>query len=555
MNQSAGRRFVAKKDRRKRAGIAADRIGRALVLALMVAALGGWQWPRLPEVSASETASPQEEGNPQPSRFTRAAGETWDVLKIGSKKVGSQSTSIRPLVRNGRPLVEIRSTQRLSITRFEQTTEQSLESVWLETPAGELVEFETTERTGRERTRTQAVVRDKKILFTVETTGKSERSEMEWPDPQAGWYRVEHRLANEPLRPGERRELRVLMPIVNQVASVELQAIEVETTNLLDQPRELLRIHRKDRLGSTELVSVAWMDAAGAILKTLVPGLGLETHRATREIAESSKDRGGFDLGAATVVKLDRPLTAPHLREKVVYRATLDGNSAERIFAEGASQSVRPINDRQVEITVRALRPSTRLEVDTEPEPTDDDRNANSWIQSDDRRILEMAEQACGDESNAWVAACRLEKYVRSQVRTKSFSQAFLSAAEVARSGEGDCTEHAVLLAALCRARKIPARVAIGLVYYPPATGFAYHMWNEVWVTNRWIPLDATLGNGGIGGGHLKLATSNLKGSDSRAVFLPVSQLLGRLRLELVDASVVPDQPPNRGQGPSPERR
>ena len=39
------------------------------------------------------------------------------------------------------------------------------------------------------------------------------------------------------------------------------------------------------------------------------------------------------------------------------------------------------------------------------------------------------------------------------------------TAAEVARSREGDCTEHAVLLAALARARGIPARVAMGLVY------------------------------------------------------------------------------------------
>jgi hypothetical protein len=476
-------------------------------------------------------------------------------LKIESKKVGSQSTSIRPLVRNEQALVEIRSTQRLSIKRFEQLTEQSLESVWLESPAGELIEFETTERTGRERTRTLGAVRGGKLLITVETTGKSERTEIAWPDPRAGWYRVEHMLANEPLRPGERRELQVLMPIVNQLATVELQAREIETTNLLDQPRELLRIDRKDRLGNTELVSVAWMDASGAILKTMIPGLGLETHRATRELAESSKDRSGFDLGEATVVKLDRPLTVPHLRERVVYRATLDGSSAERIFAEGASQSIRRISERQVEITVRAIRPATRLDVNSEAEPTEDDRSPNSWIQADDRRIREMAEEASGDERDAWAVACRLEKFVRSQIRTKSFSQAFLSAAEVARSGEGDCTEHAVLLAALCRARNIPARVAIGLVYYPPSAGFAYHMWNEVWIVDRWIPLDATIGNGGIGGGHLKLATSNLKGSDSRAVFLPVSQLLGRLKLELVEVASVPDKSTNRGPDSPPDRR
>jgi transglutaminase/protease-like cytokinesis protein 3 len=110
------------------------------------------------------------------------------------------------------------------------------------------------------------------------------------------------------------------------------------------------------------------------------------------------------------------------------------------------------------------------------------------------------------------------------------------TAAEVARSLEGDCTEHAMLLAALCRARQIPARVAIGLVYYPSAGGFAYHMWTEVWIKDRWIPLDATLGLGGIGGAHLKFAHSSMQGTGAYADLLPVVQALRRLNLEIVSS-------------------
>jgi transglutaminase/protease-like cytokinesis protein 3 len=121
-------------------------------------------------------------------------------------------------------------------------------------------------------------------------------------------------------------------------------------------------------------------------------------------------------------------------------------------------------------------------------------------------------------------------------IQLKNFSQAFATAAEVARSLEGDCTEHAVLLAALCRARKIPARVAFGLVYYPPQKGFAYHMWNEVWIADRWVPLDATLGLSGIGGDHIKLADSNLAGASAYSAMLPVIQVFGRLDLEVVQA-------------------
>ena len=93
-----------------------------------------------------------------------------------------------------------------------------------------------------------------------------------------------------------------------------------------------------------------------------------------------------------------------------------------------------------------------------------------------------------------------------------------------------------MLLAALCRARKLPARVAFGLVYYPPEKGFAYHMWNEVWIADRWVPMDATLGQGGIGADHIKLGDSNLAGGSPLADLLAVIQVFGRLELEVVEA-------------------
>jgi transglutaminase-like putative cysteine protease len=138
------------------------------------------------------------------------------------------------------------------------------------------------------------------------------------------------------------------------------------------------------------------------------------------------------------------------------------------------------------------------------------------------------------DEADQWKVACALERLVRDTVDAPEQSPAVATAADVAQSHTGDCTEHAVLLAALCRARGIPARVAIGLVYYERSRGFAYHMWTEAWIADRWIPLDGTLGRGGIGAAHLKITHSNLDSSDSLSAFLPVFKLLGQLQLELL---------------------
>ena len=47
-------------------------------------------------------------------------------------------------------------------------------------------------------------------------------------------------------------------------------------------------------------------------------------------------------------------------------------------------------------------------------------------------------------------------------------------------------------------------------------------MWTEAWIADRWVPLDATLGQGGIGAAHLKFANSSMDGVSALAEFLPV---------------------------------
>src|SRR5471030_3048959 len=49
-----------------------------------------------------------------------------------------------------------------------------------------------------------------------------------------------------------------------------------------------------------------------------------------------------------------------------------------------------------------------------------------------------------------------------------------------------------------------------GLVYVDRLSAFGGHMWTEANLNGQWIPLDATLGRGGIGAAHIKLADSSL---------------------------------------------
>ena len=78
--------------------------------------------------------------------------------------------------------------------------------------------------------------------------------------------------------------------------------------------------------------------------------------------------------------------------------------------------------------------------------------------------------------------------------------------------------------------------MAVGLLYSAQDKRFLYHMWNEVWIKDRWIPLDATMGQGGIGAAHLKLHDSSLAGETPYGMVAPVIYLIGKLEIELIES-------------------
>ena len=171
--------------------------------------------------------------------------------------------------------------------------------------------------------------------------------------------------------------------------------------------------------------------------------------------------------------------------------------------------------------------------------PTEADLLPSPMIESADPLILDMAHQVMPEETDTWKLALALERYVHDKIERKDFSRAFATAAEVAKTPRGDCTEHGVLLAALLRARKIPARIASGLVYVDSVQGptMGYHMWTEAYIGNRWIPLDAVMGKGGIGPGHIKVMNTSLSDQNPYVALLPVLQVLGDLKITSVKAA------------------
>jgi transglutaminase-like putative cysteine protease len=212
------------------------------------------------------------------------------------------------------------------------------------------------------------------------------------------------------------------------------------------------------------------------------------------------------------------------------------------------TQSAVGLSGGAVELTVARREPGARPGTDPRIPPAGggdaarpEDLAPNPFVQSDDPRIAEVAGRiaplsAGSGPAERWQAAKALERWVYDHVAEKNLHTAFASAAEVFEERAGDCTEHAVLLAALTRAAGVPSRLVAGLLY--SRGSFVGHMWTEVYCGDGWYPLDAVQGLGGVGPDHVALAHASLADGSISDLFLGLLPVLGRLDLEVLE--VVP---------------
>jgi len=164
----------------------------------------------------------------------------------------------------------------------------------------------------------------------------------------------------------------------------------------------------------------------------------------------------------------------------------------------------------------------------------------NKFVQSDDATIIELAREAVGDCNDAGEAVRRIEKFVADYISNKSLSVGYASAVEVAQTRQGDCSEFAVLTAALCRAVGIPAQVVTGLAYVEDYGGlentFGGHAWTRAYIGGKWVGLDAAFKSAGLGGydaGHIALAVGDGEPED----FLALASTFGMFTIEKAEAN------------------
>jgi len=468
------------------------------------------------------------------------AQDSWDAIYLAGSKIGWVHTFVEKVSERGRDYLRVRVEIDQRFKRGDDIAITRLHYGTIETTDGQVLKLDTLTEMGEQKLRARGDVVRGKMRLILDGTGQSQELTIPWSASVRGPYAPEQSMAREPMKSHEQRSLRMFMPTpLNKICDVTLQAGEIEPVIMGDgTKRPLLRVDQTTSIDGKvhpEYNSTLWVDTDGQILKQHQDLLGgLVQFRTTKESALSEGGPVQFDLAKDTIAKVTHKIPDPDRTRQITYRITIKDEDAAQLIPTDSRQTVQPEAGKSSAIIV--IRSAGPLDGKPKADAVDPQYlKPNTLVTSEDRRVRTLTQQATRGATDPWEKAKRINKSVFSIVQHKSFSVAFASAGEVARNRAGDCTEHAVLAAAMYRAAGIPSRVVVGLIYVESREGFGYHMWNEVFINGRWVALDSSWNQSEVDAVHIKLSDTSLEGVSPFEAFLPVARVMGKVEIEPIE--------------------
>jgi len=345
------------------------------------------------------------------------------------------------------------------------------------------------------------------------------------------------------IKPGVGFTLQTYDPVLNPSSTITATVTQhdYESLELLGQTVKTLRSSVDISFGGATVSTVSFLDELGFPLKieTQIAGAVFEVLRAPESFALGQDNPPEMFL--SSLIELNRPLAYNSFSE-IVYRIrTKDGSMLPPI----PSTSVQSATTDGGSVVVSVKRPDV-LDKQVAARSGDSKPEAK-YLQSsvilniDDPLIRELAEKATKDEPDSLGKAKKLRRFVLSYLTKKNLNVGFATASETARSKEGDCTEHAVLLAAFGRASGLASRVVYGLVFVPEFGGrknvLGFHMWTQFNIAGDWIDFDATQPLDDFDPTHIALGWSALNKGAFADNLIPLAANVGNLEVDVVGAT------------------
>jgi len=472
----------------------------------------------------------------------KALDEVWEAAYVQNDrgvdvKIGHVHLTSVPVEADGKKLIRTTKELRLVVGRNDAKAEMKADVSADEDAEGKVQAIKAKLWLGRDRVQTLdcTVIDGPKIRVTADGEFKYQ-TEFRWDPDCVGLAREQTLLREKRVKTGDEFRYRYFEPQVTNYVAINVSVKDKEQVALPGGvKRELLKViatpeplKLKDGQPLRFPAATFWVDPVSYdTIKTQmeIPEIGKVSLIRTSKVAALAPNGQVPDLMKRQSIFLKSAIPGMHAREAVTYRVTFHGDAQPKdLVVQDARQSIKNGEGKSFELHVTARRKPERLAKEEKAGP--EFLKSNYFINSDDAKVKELAARAAGTSADAWEKAQKIESFVRNYMKPADYTEAMAPADHVAKTRTGDCTEYAMLTAAMCRAQGVPSRTAIGLVYVDrllgqPA-GLAFHMWTEVFVQGQWLGLDATLGQGSIGPGHIKITDHSWADVISFTPLLPV---------------------------------
>ncbi len=410
----------------------------------------------------------------------------------------------------------------------------------VETTDGKPLSFEAVQLLASQTMKVTGKVSETgQVEVTNFSFGAEKTSTMQWPEGAVMSEGLRLLTLDKGLEPGSEYTIKIFSAGVMQAMDAKVTVGKKTEVDLLGRVVKLTEVTTEMTMpGTGRTVSTSYVDDDLEALKTTttIAGIDVEMVSCPKEFALSDNDV----LDMIDRMFVDSPKSLTNLGSIKAITYWLDPKErADFTIPTTDNQRAETLSDGKIKLVIRPVAISKEA---TFPYTGNDPKlleavESTRFLQSDDERIVKMAREAVGDTKDAGEAVKRIEAFVAGYIDNKSLSVGYASASEVASSRQGDCSEFAVLTAAMCRAVGIPAQVVVGIAYvqeFGGHNGFGGHAWDQAYVGGKWVGLDAAFKSGGRGGydaGHIALAVGNGEPAD----FFNMATALGQFKIEKLE--------------------
>lgn len=438
--------------------------------------------------------------------------EEWLGVYIKNQKVGFSFTSLKKYQDYYK--VKNRMKMRLGVMGTTQELLTTLEGKLYPDLSLENFYFDLVSR--EHRFRVYGLHRGKNIHLKIETGGKTTEQDIKVGDKVYLPLVLGVLITREGVKPGKRYRLNIFDPTILSSATAEVVVDGREEIEIGGKTYKTTKIH-STLLGMT---STTWLDSIGTTLKEVSPPGLVMVRQSPEEALAKESTQVYLDIISLFSIKPDMEIDNP--RQCKYLKLRLLNIDTTLLDLEDNTQHILSLYPLTLEIKSPEPKPlSLTLPIKGEGKFL----KSSLYIQSDDPEIKRKAKQIIGNTRDAAEAAKRILDWVYTNIEKRA-TASVPSAVDVLKTREGDCNEHSILYAALCRAVGIPAKIVVGLVYLNDA--FYYHAWNKVYL-GKWIPVDPTFGEFPADATHIKLKEGEL---EEQAKVLKV---VGNLKIKIAE--------------------